>query len=136
VRGGEGALIRADRPVLATALMNVVQNALKFSRTGATVTVRVGATADRVIIDIEDECGGIAGGDVDKLFEPFHQQNDNRSGVGLGLTFAQKAVESSGGVITARNIPHVGCVFSVDLPRVQVPAGPASTAPGPIARSR
>lgn len=120
VRGGEGASISADRQVLLTALMNIVQNALKFSRVGATVTVRVRATADRVLVEIQDECGGIAGGNVDKLFEPFHQQNDNRSGVGLGLAFAQRAIESIGGVVSARNLPLVGCVFVVDLPRVPV----------------
>ncbi len=122
VRGGEGAAVNADRQVLATAVMNLLQNALKFSRSGATVTLRVRATADRVLLEIQDECGGIAGGDVDQLFRPFHQRHQNRSGIGLGLTFAQKAIEAVGGGLSARNLPLVGCIFSVDLPRVVVPA--------------
>jgi len=121
-RGGEGAALKADRDLLATALMNIVQNALKFTRPGTRVTLRVGATPDRVLIEIEDECGGLPGGDVHAPFLPFKQQHVNRTGLGLGLAFSRKAVEAIGGRVSARNVPSVGCVFTVDLPKLLAPA--------------
>ena len=59
---------------------------------------------------------------VDELFRPFEQRGDNRTGIGLGLAFSRWATEANHGRIHARNLPHVGCVFTVDLPRCPVPA--------------
>jgi signal transduction histidine kinase len=117
-----GVAIEADRQVLAAVMMNVLQNAFKFTRARTTVTLRVGASADRVLLEIQDECGGLPGGDVDELFRPFEQRSANRKGLGLGLAFSRWATEANHGRIYARNLPDVGCVFTVDLPRCQVPA--------------
>ena len=54
--------IDGDRQVLSAVLMNVLQNAFKFTRPRTTVSLRVAATADRVSIEIQDECGGLPGG--------------------------------------------------------------------------
>ena len=118
----DGVAIDADRQVLASVMMNVLQNAFKFTRPRTTVTLRVGASAERVLIEIEDECGGLPDGDVDELFHPFEQRSANRTGLGLGLAFSRWAVEANDGRIYARNLPEVGCVFTVDLPRCAVPA--------------
>jgi signal transduction histidine kinase len=112
--------IEADRQVLAAVLMNVLQNAFKFTRPRTIVTLRVGASAERVLIEIQDECGGLPGGDVNDLFRPFEQRGANRSGLGLGLAFSRWATEANHGRIYARNLPGVGCVFTVDLPRCPV----------------
>jgi signal transduction histidine kinase len=114
--------IEADRQVLAAVVTNVLQNAFKFTRAGSRVTLRVGASGERVLIEVQDECGGLPAGDVDELFRPFEQRSANRTGVGLGLAFSRWGVEANGGRIYARNLPGVGCVFTVDLPRVVVPA--------------
>jgi signal transduction histidine kinase len=114
--------IEADRQVLAAVIMNVLQNAFKFTRPRTIVTLRVGAEADRVLIEIQDECGGLPGGDVDDLFRPFEQRGANRSGLGLGLAFSRWATEANHGRIYARNLPDAGCVFTVDLPRCPVPS--------------
>jgi signal transduction histidine kinase len=118
----EGVTIKADRPVLAAVVMNVLQNAFKFTRPGTVVTLRVGASADRVMLEIQDECGGLPEGDIDRLFHPFDQRSANRTGLGLGLAFSRWATEANGGRIYARTLPGVGCVFTVDLTRVPVPA--------------
>lgn len=118
----DGLAIEADRQVLRAAVMNVLQNAVKFTRPGTTVTLRVGANPDRVLIEIEDECGGLSGGSVKDLFHPFEQRGTDRSGLGLGLAFSRWAVEASHGRIYARNLPDVGCVFTIDLPRLPVSA--------------
>ena len=118
----DGVAIEADRQVLAAVVMNVLQNAFKFTRPRTTVTLRVGASAERVLIEVQDECGGLPGGDVNDLFRPFEQRSANRTGLGLGLAFSRWGVEANHGRIYARNLPDVGCVFTVDLPRVQVSA--------------
>jgi signal transduction histidine kinase len=113
--------IEADRQVLAAVVANLLQNAFKFTRRGTTVTLGVNARAERVLIEIEDECGGLPGGNVADLFRPFEQRAPDRSGIGLGLAFCRWAVEANDGRIYARNRPGTGCVFTIDLPRLPVP---------------
>jgi signal transduction histidine kinase len=69
-----GVAIEADRQVLAAVVGNLLQNAFKFTRPRTTVTLRVGASAERVLIEIQDECGGLPSGDVNELFRPFEQR--------------------------------------------------------------
>lgn len=118
----EDVTIDADRHVLAAVVGNLLQNAFKFTRPGSTVTLRVAASAERVLIEIQDECGGLPSGDVNALFRPFEQRSDDRTGVGLGLAFSRWGAEANDGRIYARNLPDMGCVFTVDLPRLPVPA--------------
>ena len=118
----EGVTIAADRQVLAAVVGNLLQNAFKFTRPRTTVTLRVGASAERVLIEIQDECGGLPSGDVDGLFRPFEQRGADRTGVGLGLAFSRWGTEANNGRIYVRNLPDRGCVFTVDLPRLPVPA--------------
>ena len=118
----DGVAIAADRQVLAAVVGNLLQNAFKFTRPRTTVTLRVRASADRVLIEIQDECGGLASGDVDDLFRPFEQRSADRTGMGLGLAFSRWGAEANGGRIYARNLPDRGCVFTIDLPRLPVPA--------------
>ena len=115
-------VVTADRQVLAAVMMNVLQNAFKFTRPRSTVTLRASASAERVLIEVQDECGGLAGGGTGDLFRPFEQRSANRTGLGLGLAFSRWGAEANHGRIYARNLPGVGCIFTVDLPRVQVPA--------------
>jgi signal transduction histidine kinase len=122
VRVDDGVVIEADRQVLAAVVMNVLLNAFKFTKPRTTVTLRVDASAERVLLEIQDECGGLPDGDVDDLFQPFDQRSANRTGLGLGLAFSRWATEANDGRIYARTLPGVGCVFTVDLPRVPVPA--------------
>jgi signal transduction histidine kinase len=117
-----GIAIEADRQVLAAVVMNVLQNAFQFTRPRTAVTLRVGASAERVLMEISDECGGLPRGDVNELFRPFAQRSANRTGLGLGLAFSRWATEANQGRIYARDLPDVGCVFTVDLPRCSVPA--------------
>jgi signal transduction histidine kinase len=113
--------IEADRQVLSAVIGNLLQNAFKFTRTHTTVTLRVGASAERVLIEVQDECGGLPGGSANQLFRPFEQRSSDRTGLGLGLAFSRWGVEANNGRIYARSLPDRGCVFTVDLPRLQVP---------------
>ena len=66
---------------------------------------------------MQDECGGLPPGDVEELFRPFEQRAADRTGVGLGLPFSRWGVEANHGHISARSLPGIGCVFTIDLPR-------------------
>jgi len=113
-----GVAIEADQQTLAAVVRNLLQNAFKFTRPQSIVTLRVGASAERVLIEVEDECGGLPSGDINDLFRPFEQRSADRTGVGLGLAFSRSGVEANGGRIYARDLPARGCVFVVDLPRL------------------
>jgi signal transduction histidine kinase len=115
----DGVAVNADRQVLATAVMNILQNAFKFTKPRTTVTLRVLATADRVLLEIQDECGGLPTGDVNALFRPFEPRSADRTG--LGLAFSRWAIEANDGRILARSLPDVGCVFAIELPRAPMP---------------
>ena len=112
-----GVAIDVDRRVLSSALSNLLQNAFKFSRRGATISLKAGLVNDRVLIEVEDECGGLKMSATAALFRPFAQRADDRSGMGLGLPIAQRAVGACGGQLRVRDLPGKGCVFSIDLPR-------------------
>jgi signal transduction histidine kinase len=121
----DGLTIEADRQVLTAVVMNLLQNAFKFTRPRTTVTLRVGASVERVLIEIQDECGGLPGADASELFHPFEQRGSDRSGLGLGLAFSRWGVEANHGRLYARDLPQKGCIFIVDLPRPLVPAASA-----------
>lgn len=110
-------LVHADRQILGSVVSNLVQNALKFTRPGGEVAVRATATKDRVLIDVEDECGGLPAGAAERIFRPFEQGGHDRSGVGLGLAICRRGVDAIGGDIAVRDLPGKGCVFTIDLPR-------------------
>ena len=86
----------------------LLQNAFKFTRPRSTVTLRVGASAERVLIEIPDECGGLPRGNVNELFRPFEQRGADRTGFGLGLALSRRGVEANNGRIYARNLPEKG----------------------------
>jgi signal transduction histidine kinase len=115
----DGVTVEADRQILASVVINLLQNAVKFTRPQTTVTLRVDASPDRVLIEVEDECGGLPEGGERDLFQPFEQRSADRSGLGLGLAFSRWGVQANNGRIYARNYPERGCVFVVDLPRIR-----------------
>ena len=119
----EDLAVDVDRQILAAVVGNLVQNAFKFTRPQSTVTLRVRASADRVVIEVQDECGGLPGEAGEKeLVASFEQRGADRSGLGIGLTFSRWGAEANAGRLYARNLPGTGCIFTVDLPRSTVPA--------------
>lgn len=109
--------VTGDRELLLAALLNLLQNAFKFTRSHTEVTLSAYADGDRVLIDVKDHCGGLPAGAVGMMFKPFAQAGNNRKGLGLGLSIAKRSVEASGGALKVRDVPGVGCIFTMDLPR-------------------
>jgi signal transduction histidine kinase len=124
-------VVRGDLPLLTSAVMNLLHNAFKFTRRGGVVRLRAHAVGERLLIEIEDECGGIPESELD-LFQAFgDRRGADRSGLSLGLSIARKAARAHQGDIRVHNRPGHGCTFSVELPLVgetetEVEPAPAS----------
>src|SRR4029453_14079669 len=113
-----GIVVDADPQILGAALGNLLQNAFKFTRPHSKVSLRTHATAERVVIEVADEWGGLVGGDGEALFGAHEQRGADRTGLGLGLSISRRGVEANGGELRARDLPGRGCIFTVDLPRL------------------
>jgi hypothetical protein len=109
--------VDADRDLLSSAVANLLQNAFKFTQYRTEVRLNAYASGDRIRIEVEDHCGGLPTGDAEKMFEAFTQHDDDKSGLGLGLSIARSSVEANKGSLSVRDIPGTGCVFTIDLPR-------------------
>jgi len=111
-----GLSIDADPQLLTSAVMNLLHNAFKNTPPGGRVLLRARAEHGRLLIETEDECGGIPPGKGD-LFQKFGDRGgSDRSGLGLGLSIARKAVRAHGGEISIHNMPGKGCVFVIAVP--------------------
>lgn len=116
--------VTADPHLLGSAVNNMLSNAFKFTREGGHVVLTAIEEAGVVRISVEDQCGGLPDAIADP-FQPFgDRRGRDRSGLGLGLSIARKAVRSHGGDIMVRNMPGTGCIFTIDLP-LDAPAGQA-----------
>jgi signal transduction histidine kinase len=113
--------ISGDRDLLYGVLTTLVQNAFKFTHDRTEITLRAYAVADSIHIAVQDHCGGLATNDVEQLFTPFTQHGKDRTGLGLGLSIARNHIESMDGILVVRDIPGEGCVFTIRLPRFEVP---------------
>ena len=105
-----------NRERLAAALGNLLQNAFKFTHAHGLVELGARGLDGRVLIEVEDGCGGLPPGSMERMFRPFSQRNDDRTGLGLGLSIARQSVEADGGRLDIRDVPGTGCVFTMDLP--------------------
>jgi hypothetical protein len=120
--------VDADPQLLSSAVTNLLNNAFKYTRTGGRVVLRAQNQDGRLLIEVEDECGGIPEGN-DDLFQSFgNRRGRDRTGLGLGLSIARKAVRAHSGDIHIHNTPGKGCVFTIEVPLVA--AGDVLVAPG------
>ena len=109
--------IDVNHDLMLAALMNLLHNAFKFTHRHTEVTLEAYAAGERILIDVKDHCGGLPPGNAEKMFAPFSQRSGDRTGMGLGLSIARKSVEADGGLLSVRDRPGAGCIFTIDLPR-------------------
>jgi len=113
--------LSGNRELLLAAVANLLQNAIKFTQPGTEVRLSAYGSAYRIQIDVADHCGGLPPNAEDTMFLPFAQNGADRSGLGLGLTIAQQSVHACHGTLQVHDLPQVGCVFTISLPRLVVP---------------
>jgi signal transduction histidine kinase len=127
-------LFVADPGRLGQVLINLLENAMKFSPPSAEVSLSVARDGDRLVFRVCDEGVGIHPDEVDRIFERFHQTDAAATrateGAGLGLYITRKLVEAMGGDIGVTSEVGVGSVFTVRLPLdpIEGPARPSVAA--------
>lgn len=108
--------VEGNRELLLAALGNLLQNAFKFTRPSSEVALHAHTSGGWINIGVEDCCGGLPAGGADTMFKPFQQGFDDKRGLGLGLSIAQRSVEADRGQLTVQDLPGKGCVFTISLP--------------------
>jgi two-component system, OmpR family, sensor histidine kinase KdpD len=116
-------LIYADAVLVEQVLINLIENALRYTPSGTNIDILVETLPQEVKIAVTDYGPGIPEGEEENLFEKFYQANKEgaQSGVGLGLTICRAIVEAHGGSISVHNNPDGGAVFTFTLPNDQQP---------------
>ncbi len=113
--------LETDRQLLLSILANLLQNALKYTKIGGKVTLRSGDSGKNIVIEIEDQCGGLSPELQKSLFTPFVSSGVDQSGLGLGLTIVKRATELLQGHIQVNNNPGTGCAFRIEIPKILTP---------------
>jgi K+-sensing histidine kinase KdpD len=120
--------VHADARRLEQVLRNLVENAVKYSPEGGTVTVRGDVEGKQAIVSVSDEGIGIASEDLARVFDRFYRADGDAvrraGGTGLGLSICQGIVQVHGGRIWAESQPGAGSTFRFTLPL----ADPTTTA--------
>ena len=105
-----------DVRLVRSAVGNLLRNAVRYTHTGGLVELRGALENGRVVIEVEDRCGGLEPGKVEQAFAPFVRLDTAQTGFGLGLAIAKQAVDAHGGKIRVQNLPGKGCIFVLELP--------------------
>jgi len=117
----QGVWTTAHPPLLAQALENLVDNALKYSEPGTPVIVSVESESAASTVTVADRGRGMSAEEISSIFEPFYRSPQARlrggSGAGLGLSVAERIVRASGGSIQVESVPDLGSRFTIRLPK-------------------
>jgi two-component system, OmpR family, sensor histidine kinase ChvG len=108
--------LRAREMDLETALLNLLDNAVRFSPPGVAVEVLAAAAPGAARIAVRDRGHGISEANLPKVFDRFFTTDADRDGTGLGLSIVKAVVEAHGGAIEVESAPGEGATFTVTLP--------------------
>lgn len=112
-------LLRGDCVLIGQVIVNLVDNALKYSTPGSGIEIRVSSGTDRLQVAVADHGAGIPEADLPRIFDKFYRiqrKVGNIPGTGLGLSICKGIVEAHGGTIWAENAIGGGAVISFSLP--------------------
>jgi len=128
---GAGAVtVMGNAMRLKQVVVNLVDNAIKYTPEGGTVRVTVSASGDLAILDVSDTGIGIPQASLPLIFERFYRADEVRSrtsgGIGLGLAIVKSICMAHHGAITASSVEGQGSRFRMELPLVAVSAAPVS----------
>lgn len=116
-------LVKADGILLQQVLLNLIENASKYSPPESVIEVTAGVRDKQLLVSITDQGPGLTAGEEKRIFEKFHRSEKAsvRQGAGLGLTVCRGIIELHGGEIWAENVPGRGARFSFTLPITPAP---------------
>jgi two-component system phosphate regulon sensor histidine kinase PhoR len=117
---GEIPEIRMDKTVVADALDNLVDNAIKYSPEGGRIAIRIEKRDGNLCVEVQDQGIGIDPDDLPRIFDRFYRgrrgDQQNVHGTGLGLALVKAAAEGHGGVVEVTSAPGQGARFCLRLP--------------------
>ena len=115
--------INVDPAILERVIVNLTENALRYSPAGKPPLLTASVLGDRVELRVVDRGPGIPEADRDRMFVPFQRlgDTDNTTGVGLGLALSRGLTEAMGGTLTAEDTPGGGLTMTVLVPAVTEP---------------
>ncbi|MEG1271106.1 MAG: sensor histidine kinase KdpD [Ruthenibacterium sp.] len=121
---GELLMAKMDVRLMVQMLINIIDNAIKYTPVGSTITLSVSKQAGQIITRIADDGGGLSADAKLHIFEMFYTANtavaDSRRGMGLGLALCKSIITAHGGTIfVSDNVPH-GTVFTFTLPAEEI----------------
>ncbi len=115
--------VEADSEALGQALLNLVNNAIKYSRETRSITLTVRGAGDQVVISVADRGIGVPKAEQRKIFEKFYRGEASlvheTKGSGLGLSLVEHIMEAHGGSVEVESTPGKGSTFTLFLPRTQ-----------------
>ena len=112
--------VYADLMMINRILTNLLDNAIKYTDPGGTLTVQVIDGVDSIVVQITDTGIGISEGDIREIFNPFYRVRRDSEGSGLGLFIVKTMVEAHNGTILVKSVPGKGSDFSFTLPKNRV----------------
>jgi signal transduction histidine kinase len=112
-------VVRADRNRLRQVLVNLLDNAIKYSASGGRVEISAEARADEVMIMVTDTGTGIPAEEIPRIWERLYRGDKSRSqrGLGLGLSLVRAIIKAHGGRIEVRSTVGKGSSFVIHLPK-------------------
>ncbi len=112
--------VMGDEVLLASAINNILVNAIKYSPNNSEVFVSLKTNSSTITLSIIDQGNGVSQESITSLFKPFYRTSDARErktgGTGLGLAIAKQAISIHNGTIIAENIPDAGLGITITLP--------------------
>lgn len=110
-----------DRDSVSRALLNLIDNAIKYSGEDRRIDVELRQTADHIVLEVKDHGIGIDSKDAARIFDPYYRakfsDTTTRRGAGLGLTLVQQILASHGGLVELESVPGQGSTFRLLFPR-------------------
>jgi two-component system phosphate regulon sensor histidine kinase PhoR len=117
----EGIVVRINAALLEQAIINLVDNAIKYSEAGCPVSIDAEELSSEVVIRVADKGCGIEAEHLSRIFERFYRVDKARSrklgGTGLGLSIVKHIVQAHDGTVTVESAPGAGTTFSIHLPK-------------------
>jgi heavy metal sensor kinase len=115
--------LSGDTQMIQRMLSNLLDNAIKYTPSGGSVTVSINESDTHVVVSVKDTGCGISPNDLPRIFERFYRcdQSRSQSGIGLGLSLARAIARAHGGDITAASILNQGSTFTATLPKSLTP---------------
>ena len=121
---GPPVVVGGDRDRLKQILVNLIDNAIKYTTSGGRIAVETGASGDMGFLTVEDSGVGIDPVHHDRVFDRFYRVTPDRGevGAGLGLAIVKSICNAHGGSVSLRSASEIGSCFRVDIPLLSAAA--------------